>query len=63
MSKQNAKKALKQLKMEVAADYGMTYDDAFEIIEHAHANEVLANHLKKLEEHKTYFSNKLNNQN
>lgn len=63
MSKQNAKKALKQLKMEVAADYGMTYDDAFEIIENAHVNEVLASHLKKVEEHKTYFSNKLNNQN
>ena len=49
--------------MEVAADYGMTYDDAFEIIENAHVNEVLANHLKRVEEHKTYFSNKLNNQN
>lgn len=56
MSKQNARTALKQLRMEVAADYGMTYDDAFEIIENAHSNETLANHFKKIESHKKHFS-------
>lgn len=37
-SNHNARMALKQMRMEVAADYGMSADDIFDIIEHAHNN-------------------------
>ncbi|MGL5347485.1 MAG: CD1290 family small acid-soluble spore protein [Peptostreptococcaceae bacterium] len=38
ITNQNARMALKQMRMEVAADYGMSHDDIFDIIEHAHNN-------------------------
>lgn len=49
MVDKNARIALKQIRMEIAGDYGMNYEDAFEIIENASTNGVLANHFKKLE--------------
>ena len=58
MSDKNAKMALKQLRMEVAADYGMHYEDAFNIIENAHNNGALSHHFKKLEEKRNTFSSK-----
>ena len=48
----NARKALKQLRMEIAADYGMSHDDVFDIIENAHSQGSLASHFKKLEDKK-----------
>ena len=54
----NARVALKQHRMEVAADYGMDYEDAFEIIENAHSNGALSHHLKKLEDKRNAFSSK-----
>lgn len=35
---QNARLALNQMRMEVAADYGMSHEDIFDMIEHAHNN-------------------------
>lgn len=35
---QNARIALKQVKMEVAIDYGISSEDIFDIIENAHNN-------------------------
>ena len=35
---QNARLALKQMRMEVAVDYGMSHEDVFDMIEHAHNN-------------------------
>lgn len=58
MSDKNAIMALKQLRMEVAADYGMHYEDAFDIIENAHNNGALFNHFRKLEEKRDTFSGK-----
>ncbi|MGL4911473.1 MAG: CD1290 family small acid-soluble spore protein [Romboutsia sp.] len=58
MSDKNAKMALKQLRMEVAADYGMHYEDAFDIIENAHNHGALSHHFKKLEEKRDNFSGK-----
>lgn len=55
----NARVALKQLRMEVAADYGMDYEDAFEIIENAQSNGALSHHFKKLEDKRNAFSSKL----
>lgn len=52
----NARKALQQIRMEIAADYGMNYEDAFEIIENAQSNGVLTNYFKKLENKKTLGS-------
>ncbi|MGL6107398.1 CD1290 family small acid-soluble spore protein [Romboutsia sp.] len=40
-SNHNAKMALKQMRMEVAADYGMSSEDIFDILEHAHNNGIL----------------------
>lgn len=54
----NARTALKQLRMEVAADYGMNYEDAFDIIENAHSNGSLSQHFKKLENRKNAFASK-----
>lgn len=53
----NAKKALKQLRMEIAADYGMGHDDVFDIIENAHSQGSLAGHFKKLEEKRSLHGN------
>lgn len=39
-SKQNARLALRQVRMEIAADYGMNHDDIFDMIEYAHNNGV-----------------------
>ena len=39
-SKQNARLALKQVKMEIAAEYEMNYDNIFDMIEYAHNNKV-----------------------
>ncbi|MGL5313474.1 MAG: CD1290 family small acid-soluble spore protein [Peptostreptococcaceae bacterium] len=38
ISNQNARLALKQMRMEIAADYGITHDDLFDMIEYAHNN-------------------------
>lgn len=38
---QNAKIALKQIKMETAVDYGISSEDIFDIIENAHNNGIL----------------------
>ena len=48
----NARLALKQMRMEIAADYGMNSEDAFEIIENAQSNGVLSNYFQKLENKK-----------
>lgn len=48
----NAKKALKQMKMEIAADYGMSHNDVFDIIENARSQGSLASHFKNLEDKK-----------
>lgn len=53
----NAKKALKQLRMEIAADYEMSFDDVFDIIENAQNDGLLSSHLKKLEEKKNIHGN------
>lgn len=58
MSDINAKMALKQMRMEIAADYGMDYEYAFDIIENAHSNGALAYHFKKLEAKRNAFSSK-----
>ena len=47
VSRQNAIKALKQTKMEIAGEYGMNYEDAFEIIENASNKGVLEGYFKK----------------
>ena len=39
-NKQNARLALKQVKMEIAAEYEMNYDNIFDLIEYAHNNRV-----------------------
>lgn len=39
-SKQNARLALKQVKMEIAAEYEMNYDNIFDMIEYAHNNKI-----------------------
>ena len=52
VSRQNAIKALKQTKMEIAGEYGMNYEDAFEIIENASNKGVLEGYFKKLEKKK-----------
>ena len=54
----NAKIALKQLRMEVAADYGMDYEEAFDIIENAHSNGALSHHFKTLENRRNTFASK-----
>lgn len=48
----NARTALKQMKMEIAADYGMDYENAFDIIENARSNGLLFQHFKNLEDKK-----------
>lgn len=53
----NARIALKQLRMEIAAEYEMGFEDAFDIIENAYSNGVLSNHFKKLENKKNTHSN------
>lgn len=53
----NAKKALKQLRMEIAADYEMSFDDVFDIIENAQNQGSLSSHFKKLEEKKNIHKN------
>lgn len=45
----NAKIALKQIKFEMAVDYGMSYEDVFNIIENAKSNGILSNYFEKLE--------------
>jgi len=57
-SNNNARMALKQLRMEVAADYGMDYEEAFDIIENAHSNGALSHHFKKLENRRNTFASK-----
>jgi ribonuclease P/MRP protein subunit POP5 len=52
LANNNARMALKQVRMEIAADYGMNYEDAFDIIENAHNDGALASHFKNLENKK-----------
>ena len=52
LANNNARMALKQVRMEIAADYGMDYEDAFDIIENAHNDGALASHFKNLENKK-----------
>lgn len=56
----NAKIALKQIKFEIAADYGMNQEDVFEIIENAKSNGVLSSYFANLENKKN-IANKLSN--
>ena len=49
MGNKNAKTALKQIKFEIAADYGMDYEYVFDVIENAKSNGVLSGYFKKLE--------------
>lgn len=51
-TKQNARAALKQVKMEIAGEYGMNYEDAFDIIENASNKGILEGYFKKLEKKK-----------
>lgn len=60
MSRQNAIKALKQMKMEIAADYEMDYEHAFDIIENAHNKGAFSNYLQKLEKKRNAFSGNSN---
>lgn len=53
----NAKMALNQMRMEIAADYGMDYEDAFDIMENASNNGALSDYFKKLEYKKQIGSN------
>lgn len=53
----NARMALNQVRMEIAADYGMNYEDAFDIIENAQNQGALAGYFKKLEEKRNLGSN------
>lgn len=48
----NARMALKQVRMEIAADYGMNYEYAFDIIENAHNDGALASYFRNLENKK-----------
>lgn len=52
ITNKNAKIALKQVKMEIAADYEMNFEDAFDIIENAHNNGALTSHFKNLQNKK-----------
>lgn len=58
MPNQNAKTALKQMRMEVAADYGMSHEDIFDMIEHAHNNGMDPYNLKKSPMRKKAMSRK-----
>ena len=49
MNNKNAKIALKQVKFEIAADYGMDHEYVFDIIENAKSNGVLSNYFINLE--------------
>lgn len=53
----NAKIALKQIKFEIAADYGMNQEDVFEIIENAKSNGVLSSYFANLENKKNIANN------
>lgn len=53
----NAKIALKQIKFEIAADYGMNQEDVFEIIENAKSNGVLSSYFANLENKKNIVNN------
>ncbi len=52
----NAKIALKQIKFEIAADYGMNQEDVFDIIENAKSNGVLSRYFSELENKKDAVS-------
>lgn len=45
----NARIALKQMKIEMAADYGMNHEDVFDVIENAKSNGLLSNYFSGLE--------------
>lgn len=52
ISNKNARIALKQIKFEMAADYGMSQDDVFDIIENAKSKGVMYKFFKELENKK-----------
>ena len=57
----NARIALKQVKFEIAADYGMNHEDVFDIIENAKSNGVLSNYFINLENKRNLEINVCNN--
>ena len=57
----NARIALKQVKFEIAADYGMNHEDVFDIIENAKSNGVLSNYFINLENKRDLERNICNN--
>ncbi|MBC5996128.1 spore protein [Romboutsia ilealis] len=59
----NARIALKQVKFEIAADYGMNHEDVFDIIENAKSNGVLSNYFINLENKRDLERNICNNLN
>ena len=49
IANKNARIALKQVKFEIAADYGMNHEDVFDVIENAKSDGVLSAYFTKLE--------------
>lgn len=49
LNNQNAKIALRQIRMEIAADYGMSYEDAFDIIESAQNNNLISSYFNNFQ--------------
>ncbi len=49
LDNQNARIALKQIRMEIAADYGMNYEDIFDIIESAQNNSLLSSYFNNFQ--------------
>ena len=53
----NAKKALKQMKMEIAVDYEMGQGDIFDMLENAYSSGILESYFRTLEQKKSNLSN------
>ena len=59
LNNQNAKIALRQIRMEIAADYGMSYEDAFDIIESAQNNNLISSYFNNFQNQNSIYQ--LNN--
>ncbi len=59
LNKQNAKIALRQIRMEIVADYGMSYEDAFDIIESAQNNNLISSYFNNFQNQNSIYQ--LNN--
>lgn len=55
LNKQNAKIALRQIRMEIAADYGMSYEDAFDIIESAQNNNLISSYFNNFQNQNSIY--------